>query len=452
MVTGAESALASLHEEGVRYIFGVPGTSELRLPHHLPQQSSLDYIVSLHESVAVGMADGYTRATSESLGIASLHATQGTLNAIGFIRVAHRDGVPVVSLSGAPGTGYAIYEPNHSLRTISSVMQSVTKWSWQAASVSDIPKAIHRAITVAHAAPPGPTHVSIPQDLLTAEGEVPVPSSAWRRLYVDPAPSSDAIDAVATALSNASRPIIFAGHSVGRAQAVSDLMSLAELLQIPVVSESVDRGPTIQAVSFPSSHPLHLGYFTISDARIVTALANADLVILLGAKATWTRVVGSWIQSANIIQIEPNAWELGKSHPVNIGILSDIRHAVNAIHQQVIHEGISPFNIDWLPEPNIQPSEEAIEAVSHEAVHPLLLVQALNSLLDKSTIVVDDSQSLGYFMKRGYEFTKSDTLYGSLAGHLGWGLPAALGVQMARPEERVVCLVSDGSFLLTVVC
>ncbi|MBV9480901.1 MAG: thiamine pyrophosphate-binding protein [Acidobacteria bacterium] len=445
-VSGATAILNTLVNEGTRYIFGVAGTSEIPLVADLPSFDQIHYLIGLHESVAVGMADGFARAARGEVGIALLHATQGTLNGIGYERAAFRDGVPLVVISGTPGQSYAINEPNHFLSGLPTVLSQMTKWTWPVSRPSEIPWALHRGITLARCAPQGPVHLLVPQNCMMEQVELVTPNCVWPEVRDTPQPADDVIDEIVTAVSAAERVLLYAGNGVARAGAVHELVQVAELLNAPVIAEAVDRGPMVQAVNFPADHPFFLGFFARDAVHISSALEDSDLVVVLGAKTTYERVIGDWIHHTKIIQIEPDGWEIGKNHPCVLGVVADLRLTLAALAVRLRESGGARAGSPWatgLLQPTVEAS--AVDASAH--ITPEAFAKVLNTTLDKDTVIVDDSQTLSGFVKRFYRFTKPDTLYGSLASHLGWGLPAALGVQLGRPDDQVISLISDGSLL-----
>ncbi len=286
-------------------------------------------------------------------------------------------------------------------------------------------------------------HLLIPQNCMMEKVESSIPKRVWPQVRDASMPTEATIDEIVAALSEAERPLLYAGNGVARAGAVNELVQVAELLNAPVIGEAVDRGPMVQAVNFPADHPLFLGLFARDDTHISEALNNSDLVVILGAKTTYERVVGDWIHRTKIVQVETDAWEIGKNHPCALGVVADIRLALAALAVQLRQKDGTHANLPWLTRPS-QPATETSTRFSPEK-----FARALDATLGKDTVIVDDSQSFSGFLKRFYRFTKPDTLYGSLASHLGWGLPAALGVQLARPDDRVVSLISDGSLLFT---
>jgi benzoylformate decarboxylase len=446
VVSGAAAVLSTLLEEGTRYIFGVAGTSEIPLIAALPSFDEIRYLIGLHESVAVGMADGFARATRRETGVALLHATQGTLNGIGYERVAFRDGIPLVVISGTPGQSYAINEPNHFLSGLPAVLSQITKWTWSVSRPSEIPWALRRGFTLARCAPQGPVHLLIPQNCMMEEFELAPSTCVSSQVRDTPQPAEDVIDEIVTAVTAAKRILLYAGNGVARAGAVQELIQIAELLSAPVIAEAVDRGPMVQAVNFPADHPLFLGFFARDAAHISRALEDSDLVVVLGAKTTYERVSGNWIYHTKIIQIEPDGWEIGKHHPCVLGVVGDLRLTLAALAIRLRQSENINARSPWIVRPP-QPKENPSAVSTSGHITPESFAKVLNATLDKDTVIVDDSQTLSGFMKRFYRFTKPETLYGSLASHLGWGLPAALGVQLGRPDDQVISLISDGSLL-----
>jgi benzoylformate decarboxylase len=445
-VSGATAILRTLMEEGTRYIFGVAGTSEIPLVADLPSFDEIRYLIGLHESVAVGMADGFARATRAEVGIALLHATQGTLNGIGYERAAFRDGVPLIVISGAPGQSYTINEPNHFLSGLPTILNQITKWTWSVSRPNEIPWALHRGLALARCAPQGPVHLLIPQNCMMEEVELATSNCVRSQVRDTPQPADDVIDEIVTAVASAKRVLLYAGNGVARAGAVHELVQVAELLNAPVIAEAVDRGPMVQAVNFPADHPSFLGFFTRDAVHISRAFEDSDLVVVLGAKTTYERVIGNWIHHTKIVQIDPDGWEIGKNHPCALGVVADLRLTLAALAARLRQSESAHVGLPWTVGPP-QPTEDASVVGASAHITPEAFAKVLNATLDKDTVIVDDSQSLSGFMKRFYRFTRPGTLYGSLASHLGWGLPAALGVQLGRPDDQVVALISDGSLL-----
>jgi benzoylformate decarboxylase len=456
LTTGAEMCYQSLKLSTVRSVFGSPGTTELSLLNKIANDSDMEYLFLLHENVAVGMADGFARASGH-IGVANLHSAQGTLNAAGFIRIAQRDNSPVLVVAGAPSTAYALNEPNHFAYGIENMIRNITKWSWKAQSTAQIPGTVSRAINIALSAPKGPTYVAIPQDFLLGHAEMKPANGIWGNIAnaVSEGSLCEVIKA-SRLLLTANRPLVFAGAEVGRAGAVNELTRVAELIGSPVISEALDRGPMLYSVNFPGDHALFLGYFDKRNSTISHFLNECDVLLEIGTKSTYPRVIGSLSPSTRIIQIDENSLEIAKNHSVALGIVGDIRSILLRIAEVLENEAtssqIAKCKQRFLKiQASTRSCKDDLRGIKLEGkpITPKQLVRALKEILDQA-IIVDDSQSFGYYMKNYYVFRKPDTLYGSMASHLGWALPASLGVKLARPDRKIVCLVSDISLLFSI--
>lgn len=449
-MNGADLAVSSLVEEGVRYAFGLPGTSEMPLIAAI-HGSEVKYRLCLHEAVAVGMADGYSRARSDMLAIACTHATQGTLNAIGSLRASMRDRVPTLLLAGVAGTGYSLNEPNHHMVGMGGALSPITKWVWQTESPRQISQMIHRGITIARTGTPGPAAMLIPQDFLEAENDGVVVPRVWDRIKNDGYPSNATIEHFRRLIEDASKPVVIAGGTAAKADCVAALVAFANRCRIRVVAESVDRGPMVQPYVFPMDHEYFMGYFAQRDSHIMAALDASDLVILIGTKTNYRRAMGEWLAAAKIVQVDPSAWEIGKNHDLALGIVGDPA----AVLRSVI-DGWHPERTRSVNDGVLQPSNPSSERqnTSRSRHSPQLLpaevADVVAARLTPDNVLVDDSQSFGGYLKSRLRFTRPERIFGSLSSHLGWGLPASLGVQLARPEERVIAVISDGSLMLSV--
>lgn len=390
-MNGAEAAVAALYEEGVRYMFGLPGTSEIPLIAAVQSAGQeMRYFLCLHEAVAVGMADGYTRAARSPLAVANTHATQGTLNAIGFIRAARRDGVPLLNLAGTPGSGYALNEPNHFLAGLPDMLSRVTKWTWQVQSPQQIAPAIHRAVTLARVTPMGPASVLVTQDAWYGDAGNRVPSRSWDSVRDATIPSSTTLLEILDLLAKARHPVVLAGRAVASRRGVQALVAFSEAYNVPVIVEAVDRGPMVHAVAFPTDHANFVGYFSSTEPLIIESLAGSDLLIILGARATYRRVLGDWLDDANILQVDPDGWELGKNHTLKLGVIADIAELLEQLTSHSDSRTVEMRANSAQSSRGIGP-EFAGNSMTTETI-----VDLLAAGLENDTLIVDDSQSLGY--------------------------------------------------------
>lgn len=270
---GREVFMQNLVAHGVRHIFGNPGTTENPLLDSLADYPSIDYVVHLHEGIAVGAASYYARATGLT-GVVSLHAAPGLGNGIGMIYNALRANAPMVVTAGQQDTRMLRREPllAHDLAAMAA---PVTKWSTQVQCADEIDEVMRRAFKIANDPPCGPVFVSLPVDVMeqqTDNGPI-----APGRLYREAAPDARALADACAMIKAAHTPVIVVGDEVARTGAIADLVRIAERIGAPVWLESL-RGH----VSFPGSHPHARASVPVDADKIRQTFANADLVLLVG--------------------------------------------------------------------------------------------------------------------------------------------------------------------------
>jgi thiamine pyrophosphate-dependent acetolactate synthase large subunit-like protein len=442
---------------GIERIYGAPGTSELSLLHSA-SRFGIKYFFTLHDTVAVGMADGFARANN-SIAVVNLHATQGLLNAAGFIRVALRDNTPLLIIAGLPSTTYDIYEPNHFNLNLQQAITPITKWGWTVSNTDMIVNVLNRAISMALSPPRGPAFVCIPQDFM----EKDIPANAEEVEPIIPVldirnlAARETIEQAVAILANAQNPTIFAGH--GSQNAVHWVETLADLIAAPIISESLDRGPQVQNVYCRTLHPLSLGFFDIREPKIKEQIAKSDALLFIGSRATYAKIIGCLPEKCTVIEVNTNPAEVGKYHRVDIPLVGNIQLTLEKLchHTRIEIENRNLSGIlsdrkqslvekisDYKREKN-----EKLAAVSMKngPITGIQLIKAMRESLPRNAVIVDDSQCMGYYLKHYYDFHEPHTLYGSMASHIGWGVPAALGIKQAKMSKIVVALVGDGSFM-----
>src|SRR6195952_4333259 len=250
MMPGKTALLELLKQEGVRMIFGNPGTTELPLMDAMAAEHELRYILALQEAPAMGMADGYAQASGQCAG-GNLHAAPGLGNAMGMLYDAQKAGSPILVTAGQHEQRFNFTEPLL-WADLPTIARPFVKWAAEVRQLSDLPRAIHRAVKTALAPPTGPVFLSLPGDILTdsADLDLGAPSRVAPGIRGDAAATRQA----AAIIAKASSPVIFAGDSVPQGNALQELVAFAEALGAPVY----DEGMPSRAM-FPSSHPLYRG-------------------------------------------------------------------------------------------------------------------------------------------------------------------------------------------------
>ena len=252
LMSGKQAFLALLRQEGVECLFGNPGTTELPLMDALAGDGGLRYILGLQEAAVVAMADGYAQASGR-LAVVNVHVAPGLGNALGMLYDAQKAGTPLLVTAGQHDQSFNLTEPIL-WADLPPIARPFVKWSAEVRRLADLPRAVHRAVKTALAPPTGPVFLSLPADVLNAEGPVELgqPTRVAPRLRGDQA----AIEAAAELLARAERPLVMAGDAVAQADAHAELVAVAELLGAPVYAEGI-----ASTASYPASHPLFRGTF-----------------------------------------------------------------------------------------------------------------------------------------------------------------------------------------------
>ncbi len=452
-ISGKRAFLALLKQEGVDLMFGNPGTTELPLMDALAVESGLRYVLGLQEAAVLAMADGYAQASGK-LAVANLHVAPGLGNAMGMLYDAQKAGAPLLVTAGQHDQSFTFSEPLL-WADLPTIARPLVKWSSEVRRLADLPRAVHRAAKTALAPPAGPVFLALPADVLNAEGDIDLgaPSRVAPRLRGDQA----AIETAAGLLAAADRPILIAGDAVAQSGAHGELVALAELLGAPVWAEGVPN-----TASFPASHPLFRGAMTRVQTVIRDILRQHDLLFSVGGDLFTLSLPSeteAMPEDLPIIQLDNDAWELGKNYPAKVAILGDPKASLPDLTAAVA-ERMSPAQKARAAERfaamrstiAAQRSELVARARAERAmqpIRPLALLQAIGEALPAEAIVIDETISSGFGLR---QFLKSDdvrSFYGLRGGGIGWGLPAAIGVKLAQPARPVVALIGDGSAMYT---
>src|SRR4029450_11033212 len=451
VITGRHAFLEVLHQEGVEYIFGNPGTTELPLMDALVDRPDLKYILALQESAAVGMADGYAQASGK-VGVLNLHVSPGLGNALGVLYDSWRMKTPLLVTAGQQDQRYKLSEPGLWSELI-PLMRMYAKWTWEPRNIKALVTATRRAIKVAMTPPTGMVFLSLPMDVLYGEGETELwtTPSTPTRLRAD----RTALEDAATLLLQAKHPIIVVGDDVGASDALMEAAALAELLGARVFTDTFP-GRT----DFPSDHPLYQGILVRSQPAVRAILDQADLMFALGAEvfpfslpSAVEPVPAHW----TIVHMHSDPWEVGKTYPAKVGIIGDLKASLPEL-AQIIRAQQTPGQRQEAREraenaaQAKQTAYESLKALAAEVSNRLpipaaVLMQTIADVVPAETIIVDESITSGATLRDFLVRTTADSFYGMRGGGLGWGLPATVGVKLAKPHRPVLGVIGDGSTL-----
>lgn len=452
-MSGKRVFLELLKQEGVEILFGNPGTTELPLMDALAVENELRYVLALQEASVIGMADGYAQASGK-LAVVNLHVTPGLGNAMGMLYDAQKAGSPILVTAGQHDQDFNTTEPIL-WADLPPIARPLVKWSAEVHRLADLPRLLHRAAKTALAPPSGPVFLSLPGDILKAEGEIDLlaPTRIAAQLRGDPA----AVKQAATILAEAKRPLIVAGDAVARSKAHAELIELAELIGAPVYSELVPS-----TASFPASHPLFRGAMTRMQGPIRKILEQYDVLFSVGGDL-FTLSLPSDIEpmpaGLTLIHLDTDPWELGKNYPPQVAMLGDpkttlpditeaVRKAMSSGARGAARERLDAAKAATLAERDALKAR-ARDMAGQTPVQPLSLLNAIGEMLPKDAVVIDETISSGAGIRSLIRSDDPQSFYGLRGGGIGWGLPAALGVKLALPSRPVLALVGDGSAMYT---
>jgi benzoylformate decarboxylase len=453
-MAGRRAIMNIFQAEGVEYIFGNPGTTELGFIDILRDFPNIRYILALHEGVALGMAHMYANASGKT-GVVNLHVAPGLGNALGMLYNAAVGKMPLVVTAGQQDTRILVREPLLSYDLV-AMARPLCKWAVELRHTSDIPVVLPRAFKVAQDPPRGPVFISLPHNVLDDEADLalPAPQQVFRRMRPDP----EGLAAAADLLAAARKPAIICGDGVAASQAQAALVRLAEALGAPVWGSLIPG-----AVNFPMSHELYRGQLTGEYAAIQRALGEADVVLAVGA-GLFPEVFYSpgapLPDGCRLIQIDDGAWEIGKNLPASVGLLADPRLALEELLEAVtsrqrVEAGEQAGQRREALALLKRQENERLERRQQEKwdgvpISPARLMAELRLCLPEGAVIYNESITAAADVMRTLPLDRPGSYFGNHGGGIGQGLPGALGVKLALPDRPVIAIVGDGSAMYTI--
>ncbi len=318
-MTGAEVVCRILEEEGVEYIFGVPGSTEVPLLDVIARTPGIKFIGAVHEAVSVAMADGYARASGKP-GVVMVHTAPGTANAIGNLYNAYNAGTPIVLLAGQQDSRFQFLEPYLDADPLPMV-SGFTKDRWCVSHAADIPKALDRAFREATTPPTGPVFLAIPRDLQAEAVDFDPALLRKKREATRVRPDRESLLRAAELLTGAEQPAIVAGHQVPVADAVPELVALAEMLGAPVFTTA-----QLPKMIFPSTHPLYYSRVPPIGFSLPGLDGPADVLLALGSglfKQLFYVPPPLVPPSTRLVHVDVDPREVGRDSPADVPLVAD---------------------------------------------------------------------------------------------------------------------------------
>jgi benzoylformate decarboxylase len=450
MKTKARYALMEfLVRQGVRYIFGNPGTTELPFLDALQDYPQIVYLLSLQENNAVAMADGYARAARRPA-LVNLHVTGGLANGLAMLYDAFRGGTPLVVTAGQSDTRIQLREPLLYSDMV-SLCRPFTKWSAEVRRGADLILALRRAFRIAATPPRGPVFLSLPMDVLdeTEEAEPLPPSPIYPRLSPDPQAVAEAVEI----LAEARHPLILVGDGVAQSQAVGEAVLLAETLGAEV------RSLSFSEVNFPMNHPLYRGTFDPDGPKAQEILSRYDVLLVVGGPLFQPFVYRPLKpkEGTAVLHLDINPWELEKNYPIQVGIWGDIRIGLEALDRSLKERLIEEQRKEALEKIERLRSEKVNQQRAYEEkirsagddppMDPARLFLELREVLPPKTVIAGEAITSTGPMFRMMNFSEPEGYFSLRGGALGWGIGGALGIKLAFPDRPVVAVIGEGSAL-----
>lgn len=433
-MNGAQVLLETLRAWDVRYVFSCPGTTEVPLLDALVDEADIEFVLTTHESVAVAMADGYARTTGRP-GVAYLHTNVGLTNGLAHLYAAQVARSPVVVLTGVKPTATLPHRALTTVPDIRGLARPFCRHDWQTLRPDALGDDLHRALHAATRPPEGPAFLAVPQDMLTAEAGVPArpPGGAPIRQGPDPA----GVARAAELLGTARRPVIIAGEEVARRSASPELAVIAERIGAPVFGES---RRDLERTAFPTTHPYYAGLFDTSSR----VLAECDVLFLAGSPTflEFGPDRGDLVlPGAALVHLGEDPHEVGHRFATRVALAGDAHLALTALRERI---GDRPGPADPAFRDRAVRERRHARPGTGEAIGPHGAAVAIADAVGTGNIVVADAVTTTEPLLDALRRERPGTFFASAGGSLGWGMGAALGVQLANPDDRVVAVVGDG--------
>jgi len=447
-LAGKHALLQMFQAEGVKYIFGNPGTSETPMMTILPEYPDLEYLLVLQEGVAVGMAEGYGRSTG-TVPLVSLHIDNGLANAFSMMIDQLRSGTPMVITAGNKD----IRKLGPGRSDLAELARPFSKWSAEITHAGQVPSVVRRAFQEARTSPTGPVFVGMSANAFDDIADVNIAPST--EMAANSSADPAAIDEVVGLLSRAEKPIMIIGDRLAGANV--DAVRLAETAGIPVY------GHGSAEVNFPASHPLWQGNLSVRAPQAIEAIRSADLILAIGCTVfdDFFYQPGSVIgPGTSLVHIDSDPGSIGKSEPTDIGILAAPPAVVSQLADAVseIFTGTRAEEAALRVREAKAASTARKEAFARSAeaqrngapMSPATMARALADALPSNATVFNDGISAGGTIFEALSPSERGSYYAIRGGAIGWGMGATMGVQLGMPDRPVVGVMGDGTAIMTV--
>lgn len=453
-LSGGQAAVESLRVEKVKHVFGLIGSATMELFDALYDAKDITFIGVRDERTGTHMADGYARVSGEAGVVLAGQNGPGATNLVTGLGQAAAAFSPVVSIAGALSSQH-VYRDAFQEIDQQALFRPVTKKTWTVTQTERVPEMFREAFRVAMTPRKGPVQINLPRDVLAASLDFPDFQEPSRyRSQTVPAAAAEAIDAAATMLGRAQRPVIVAGGGIKNTGGHADALALAGALNCPIVT-SPGHGDAI-----PFGHPLNAGQMGPRGNPVASRLVKeADVILALGTRLGFNATFYSYDNisaTAAIIQVELEPTAIGRFFPVSLGIWADAptaaRQLREALAKSKARADVAAWTNSFKSERSTYLAKRDAEAASHaHPIQPSGLFKELRRALPKNAALTLDAGTLCLQATDAFEHWEPHSLFTPLDfGLVGFSFACGLGVKVARPDRPVVSLMGDGGFGMTI--
>ncbi|HEV8264977.1 MAG TPA: biosynthetic-type acetolactate synthase large subunit [Gemmatimonadales bacterium] len=444
ILSGAQILCRTLVESGVEVLFGYPGGAIMPFYHALPEYPRLRHILVRHEQAAAHAADGYARASGR-VGVCVATSGPGATNLVTGLATAHMDSSPVVAITGQVPRAM-IGRDAFQETDILGITLPITKQNYLVGDAAELADVVRDALAVAQAGRPGPVLIDVPKDVQNqkVEHQSPDPRARARGQSGGPlipggsAGMPDEIGRAADLIAAAKRPLLMVGHGVILANAYAEVRALAEKTGMPVIT-------TLLGISaFPEGHPLHLGMPGMhGEVHVNRAIQRADLIVAIGLRFD-DRVTGNlaaFAPRAQVVHIDLDRSEIGRNVPTAVGIVGDAA----AVTRRVVAATAARDCEAWRAE--IAGWRRPPDASFRGGLSPEAILAAIRDATGGECTIVTDVGQHQMWVAKLFPYRRPNThITSGGLGTMGFAVPAAMGVHLARPQETVWAISGDGGF------
>ncbi len=452
---GAQILMECLKREGVSVVFGYPGGAVLDIYHELPRHPEIRHILVRHEQGAVHAADGYARASGQ-VGVALVTSGPGATNAVTGIATAYCDSIPLVVFTGQVARALIGNDAFQEVDIV-GITRPCTKHNYLVERVEDLARVIREAFHIARTGRPGPVLIDLPKDVVQAQTEFYFPEKVSLRSY-NPSlrPNTGQARRAAKMLCDARRPLLIIGGGVITAAAHEQVATLARAFKIPVTGTLLGLG------GFPGHDPLWLGMLGMHGTVAANRAVNeADLILAVGMRFD-DRVTGkisAFAPQAQIVHIDIDPSSIGKNVSVDVPIVCDCREGLKELLKQLAD---APALADksfislsqsggWLETVETWRKDFPLTYGSGTAIKPQRVVRLIDEITGGNALICTEVGQNQMWTAQFYGFNQPRTLLTSGGlGTMGYGLPAAIGAKVARPDKLVIDIAGDGSIQMNI--